>query len=166
MKIDGRAAARATQAARLERAHGGKIGPDLLELVAGARLAQPRDEPGDRLLLAFAVVAAAFAVAQRQEQFLLDSRAYGASTEAALNPRRPDGFRYDWPPAVWNVTATPPGYVICMGPAAGTVLAARNDGRLCVNNLGQRWRESDGNAAFDAADCAWENNACRVSGEG
>lgn len=105
-------------------------------------------------------------VAQRQEQFLLDSRAYGASTEAALNPRRPDGFRYDWPPAVWNVTATPPGYVICMGPAAGTVLAARNDGRLCVNNLGQRWRESDGNAAFDAADCAWENNACRVSGEG
>jgi type IV pilus assembly protein PilE len=105
-------------------------------------------------------------VAQRQEQFLLDSRAYGASTEAALNPRRPDGFRYDWPPAVWNVTAAPPGYVICMGPAAGTVLAARNDGRLCVNNLGQRWRESDGNAAFDAADCAWENNACRVSGEG
>lgn len=108
-------------------------------------------------------------IAQRQEQFLLDRRQYGSSGEASLNPARPDGFRYTWPPATWTVNnaVTPPTYVICMSPAAGTVLAQRNDGRLCINQLNERWRESDGNAAFDrgAGDCGWEDTSCKVTGE-
>jgi len=74
----------------------------------------------------------------------------------------PAGVKYDAPPfsGVDNAT-TPPRYVICMSPAAGTVLAARGDGRLCINSQGERWRETDGNGTFEvAADCAWDNTSC------
>lgn len=106
-------------------------------------------------------------IAQRQEQFLLDRRGYATAAEMAV--AAPDGFRYTLPPATWTVNngATPPSYVICMSPAAGTVLAQRNDGRLCVNSLGQRWRQpsTDTGTDMDATDCAWENTACKVTGE-
>jgi type IV pilus assembly protein PilE len=99
-------------------------------------------------------------IAQRQEQFLLDARRY-AATMAELRVSAPEGIKYD-APSVWTVVATPPSYVICMSPSAGSNLAARGDGRLCINSQGQRWREAvAGDAAFDnTTDCAWENSAC------
>ncbi|MGH8639560.1 MAG: type IV pilin protein [Burkholderiales bacterium] len=101
-------------------------------------------------------------VAQRQEQFLLDARRY-ATTMAELRVSAPEGIKYD-APNPWTVdnTATPPSYVVCMSPSTGSNLAARGDGRLCINNLGQRWREAvAGDAAFDSsADCAWDNASC------
>jgi type IV pilus assembly protein PilE len=102
-------------------------------------------------------------IVQRQEQFLLDARRYAtAFGSGGLGMQMPEGIKYDTPDfsAVDNA-ATPPTYTICMTPTAGTNLATRGDGRLCVNEQGQRWRETDGNGAFDvAADCAWDNTSC------
>ena len=98
-------------------------------------------------------------IAQRQEQFLLDVRRYAAD-RAELRVGLPDGFKYD-DPGAFTVGGPPPTYSVCMSPAAGSNLAARNDGRLCINSQGQRWRETDGNGAFDTgSDCAWENASC------
>jgi len=102
-------------------------------------------------------------ISTRQEQFLLDRRGYG--TAAQLNVPVPTDLKYVTPPGTWTVNngATPPTYVICMVPVAGSNLAARGDGNLCVNNNGQRWRETDGNTTFasdDATNCTWENRSC------
>jgi type IV pilus assembly protein PilE len=110
-------------------------------------------------------------IAQRQEQYLLDRRQYATvfgSGAGGLNMTMPAGIKYDQPPftGVDNST-TPPSYSICMNPSAGSNLAARNDGRLCINNLGQRWREAlPGNGVLDAGECAWDDRSCRVAGEG
>lgn len=110
-------------------------------------------------------------VAQRQEQYLLDRRQYATVFGAGaggLNLTMPTGIKYDPPPftGVDNAT-TPPSFSICMNPTAGSNIAARNDGRLCINNLGQRWREPlPGNGAFDAGECTWEDRSCRIAGEG
>lgn len=107
-------------------------------------------------------------VAQRQEQYLLDrrqyARAFGSGSEG-LGLKMPDGAKYDAPDFSGVGTGNPPSYVICMSPSAGSVLASRNDGRLCINNRGEQWRESDNNGQFDATDCAWTNSTCKVSGE-
>ena len=58
-------------------------------------------------------------IAQRQEQFLLDARRY-AATMAELRVSAPEGIKYD-APSVWTVVATPPSYVICMSPSAGSM---------------------------------------------
>jgi len=109
-------------------------------------------------------------IAQRQEQFLLDQRRYATSFGAGalgLGMSRPDGFKYDDPDfSGVNNGTTPPSYTICMNPAAGSNLAARNDGRLCINNQGQQWREAvGGNGAFDSGECPWTNSSCRLSDE-
>ena len=105
-------------------------------------------------------------VAQRQEQYLLDRRQYG--TLAQIGIALPAGAKYD-APNPWTVDngTTPTSYTICMSPSAGSPLAARNDGRLCINSQGQQWREAiAGNGAFDAGtDCAWTDSACRLSDE-
>ena len=103
-------------------------------------------------------------IAQRQEQFLLDRRQYATSFGAGgLGLSAPEGIKYAAPDfsGVDNAT-TPPTFRICMSPAAGSNLAQRNDGRLCVNNQGQRWREADaGDGIFDpSTDCAWDNTSC------
>ena len=59
----------------------------------------------------------------------------------------------------------PPRYVICMATTAGSNLAARGDGRLCINNLGEQWRETDGNGVFNRGvgaglDCAFNDASC------
>lgn len=106
-------------------------------------------------------------IAQRQEQYLLDRRAYAQNWDTSANglgfASLPTDLRYEAP--VFTVGTNPPSYTICMNPAAGSTLASRNDGRLCVNNQGQQWREADGNGAFDATDCAWTNTTCKLSGE-
>ena len=97
-------------------------------------------------------------IAQRQEQFLLDVRRYAAD-RAELRLGLPDGIKYDDP--VFTVARPPPTFVVCMNPSAGSPLTARGDGTLCINNQGQRWRETDGNSTFNAgSDCAWENSSC------
>jgi type IV pilus assembly protein PilE len=109
--------------------------------------------------------------AQRQEQFLLDRRQY-ATTLGTLGLSVPEGIKYSVPAAGTTLggvdnTTTPPSYVICISPVAGSNLAQRSDGRLCINNTGQRWREvTGGDGAFGAGDCAWENRSCTLSGEG
>jgi len=110
-------------------------------------------------------------IAQRQEQYFLDRRQYATVFGAGaggLNLGMPPGIKYDVPSfaGVDNAT-TPPSYSICANPAAGSNLAARNDGRLCINNLGQQWREAlPGNGVFDAGECTWQDRSCRVAGEG
>jgi type IV pilus assembly protein PilE len=110
-------------------------------------------------------------VAQRQEQYLLDRRQYATVFGAAANGlglSLPAGAKYDAPDFTGvNNGVTPPAYTICMTPSTGSTLAARNDGRLCINNQGQQWREAlPGNGAFDAGtDCPWTDSACRLSGE-
>jgi type IV pilus assembly protein PilE len=109
--------------------------------------------------------------AQRQEQFLLDRRQYATSLQT-LRIDVPTGAKYTLPaladvlPGVDNTT-NPPSFFFCLTPTAGTYLAARNDGRICINNRNDRWREGDNNDTFDnGTDCAWENRSCKLSGEG
>ena len=108
-------------------------------------------------------------IAQRQEQYLLDRRQYATALgtgAGGLGLTAPDGIKYDAANfgGVNNGT-TPPSFVICMNPAAGSNVAARNDGRLCINNVGQRWREAlPGNGVFDTGtDCPWESRSCPSS---
>jgi type IV pilus assembly protein PilE len=103
-------------------------------------------------------------IAQRQEQFLLDSRQYATALGAGgLGLSAPASIKYDAPDfsGVNNAT-TPPTYTICMNPAAGSPVADRGDGRLCINSQGQRWREAlPGDGVFTAGtDCAWDNTSC------
>jgi type IV pilus assembly protein PilE len=100
-------------------------------------------------------------IAQRQEQFLLDARRY-ATTMAELRASVPDGIKYDAPVfTVPHPVAPAPSYLICISPSAGSNLAARNDGNLCINSLGERWRQTDNGNTFDGtSDCAWTDTSC------
>ena len=97
-------------------------------------------------------------IAQRQEQFLLDQRQYAAVLgTGGLSSSVPSelGTRYQAP--VFNVPAgaTPPSYTITLTPVAGGLMAS--DGPLIINNLGQRWRDMNGNGTYEpATDKAWE----------
>ncbi len=106
-------------------------------------------------------------MAQRQEQFLLDQRQYNANPGAGglgVSNNLPPGFRYTVPNPLTGVNngTVPPTYSICLDPIAGSPVAARGDGRICLNSQGQRWREAlPGNGAFDvASDCVWDNTSC------
>jgi type IV pilus assembly protein PilE len=111
-------------------------------------------------------------IAQRQEQYLLDRRQYAttlAASATGLGMTAPAALKYtvanDFADGV-NNAATPPAFAICAEPLAGSPVAQRADGRLCINNLGQRWREpAGGNGTFDAGECAWDNTSCRIAGE-
>jgi type IV pilus assembly protein PilE len=103
-------------------------------------------------------------LAQREEQFLLDQRAYTATlgtgglgmavpTDVAAN--------YQTPVIVADSSASPPTYLITLTPIAGGRMVT--DGVLVINNLQQRWRETDGNTTFGANDCRWENTSCQPS---
>jgi type IV pilus assembly protein PilE len=109
-------------------------------------------------------------VAQRQEQFLLDRRQYATALTGAgsLGMSMPDGIKYDAPAFTVDNVNPPIRFTICMSPTAGSYLAARNDGRICVDSTGQRWREAlPGNGTFDTGtDCPWQERSCRIPGEG
>ncbi|MCC7081134.1 MAG: prepilin-type N-terminal cleavage/methylation domain-containing protein [Burkholderiales bacterium] len=107
-------------------------------------------------------------LAQRQEQFLLDRRQYntdpGASPGLGVSNTLPQGFKYTLPNPLAGVNngTVPPTYTVCIDPIAGSPVADRGDGRLCINSQGQRWREAlPGNGVFDSgSDCAWDNSSC------
>jgi type IV pilus assembly protein PilE len=110
-------------------------------------------------------------IAQRQEQYLLDRRQYATAFgtgAGGLGMTAPTTIKYGAPDfSGVNNGTTPPSYAICMAPAAGSNLALRNDGQLCINNTGQRWREAvGGNKTFDAGECLWEDRSCKLAGEG
>lgn len=97
-------------------------------------------------------------VAQRQEQYLLDNRAYATVFGAG-------GLGMSMPPDVASAynapdftdvdnAATPPAYRILLTPIAGGKMG--NDGVLIVTNTMQRWRETDGDEApGGATDLNW-----------
>jgi type IV pilus assembly protein PilE len=73
--------------------------------------------------------------AQRQQQYLLDARAY-ATDIATLNVPVPDSVSRFYTLSVALVAGPPPGFTITATPVSGTTQAA--DGALSVNQAGTR----------------------------
>jgi type IV pilus assembly protein PilE len=107
-------------------------------------------------------------IAQRQEQYFLDVRWYASgtattSTAGSITMSIPDtvAAKYQAPSFTVPVQAanTPASYVVCISPQAGSTVA--NDGKLCINNSGQRWRSVTTATTYDSSkDCTWENTRC------
>lgn len=102
--------------------------------------------------------------AQLQEQYFLDRRAYatgGLGTGAGQLPMLwpPQGLSIDQryqAPAIVAVPGPPAGYVVCLQPLVGGPVAGQNDGGLCLNSDGLRWRDINTNGTFEAgADRGW-----------
>lgn len=95
-------------------------------------------------------------IAQREEQFLLDNRSYAANF-AALGMGVPAEVspRYAAPVAT-PVVGPPQGYTICITPTAARQTPY---GIVCVNNLSQRWRETDNDGVFEAGEKTWDDNS-------
>lgn len=103
-------------------------------------------------------------IAQRQEQFFLDQRAYsGTLGVGGLGMTMPAEIAntYQAPVLTAPAGATPPTFRINLAPVAGSTVGA--DGTLIINNLQQRWREIDGDNVFGATDCRWEDSRCTPS---
>ena len=107
-------------------------------------------------------------IAQRQEQFFLDQRAYATLLGVGgLGMVMPAEIANTYQAPVFTVTApapgVPPAFRINLAPVAASAVGA--DGTLIINNLQQRWREvSGGDSIFTAAtDCRWEDSRCTPS---
>ncbi len=105
-------------------------------------------------------------IAQRQEPYFLDQRQYAStlgSGAGGLNVTMPTDVaaKYQAPVFAVDNVATPPTFTISLAPIAGGVMGG--DGTLVINNLQQRWRESDGNSTYGANDCRWEDTGCTPS---
>jgi len=106
-------------------------------------------------------------LAQRQEQYFLDTRQYATGLGVAagqINLSIPDqvAAKYQAPAFVVNNAAVPPTFTIVLQPVAGGTVAT--DGQLVMNNLGQSWREvSGGDRAFGSGDCRWTEYRCTPS---
>ena len=74
-------------------------------------------------------------VAQKQQQFLLDNRAY-ASTAAALNVTEPKEFTNFYTLAIVPDAGPPPGFVATATPKPGSRQAG--DGALVINEKGEK----------------------------
>ena len=81
-------------------------------------------------------------LAQRQQQYFNDARAY-AATEAALNMSQPDRVSRNYTVAINVGVGLPPSFDITATPRAGTRQAG--DGALSIDNTG----------AKDRAGAAW-----------
>ena len=121
-------------------------------------------------------------LAQRQEQYYLDNRAYAPGWVAGTVPG-PGQIALDMQTQVTaNYTLVQP---LCQAPCqtftleldviAGSMMSqskdvsgnANTDGNLIINNLQQRWREVDNNHIYNAkptnnaaGDCKWEDSHC------
>ena len=107
-------------------------------------------------------------LAQRQEQYLLDARWYATgiattATDGKITITTPEAVSAKYAAPAFTVTAqaagATPTFVSSLAPLSGSSVA--NDGRLAINNLGQRWRAADNNNAYDSAKhCTWEKSSC------
>lgn len=100
-------------------------------------------------------------IAQRQEQYFLDQRVYATLLGAGgLGMTAPADVSAKYQaPVITPVAGPPPGFLITLTPIGGGMMAT--DGALVINNLQQRWREIDGNNAFNTAtECRWEQASC------
>jgi type IV pilus assembly protein PilE len=104
-------------------------------------------------------------LAQREEQFFLDNRAYTNQWNQLLNTLPPEVTPYYAAPVITVVApaaGTPASYVIAQTPAANTIMAQKNDGVVYVTSTGQRFRSIQGTGIFNAAtDCTFEQGTCK-----
>ena len=108
-------------------------------------------------------------LAQRQEQYLLDNRAYATSIgtvagAGVLIMTVPVDVAAKYQAPVFTVTAgPPPAFKIAMSPITTGSLAG--DGTLFIDNTQQRWRAvSPTDAGYTAgSDCRWEETRCKPS---
>jgi len=95
--------------------------------------------------------------AQRQEQYFLDRRGYATGLGAGANqlpmafpePGTSADRRYS-APVITPIAGPPASYTACLQPLAGGPIASRNDGGLCINGAGLRWRDMNTNGTFEA----------------
>jgi len=107
-------------------------------------------------------------LAQRQEQYFLDQRQYASAWVNGTAPVAGE-LSVDMPAqVVQNYTLTVPlcnapcnTFTLILAPTTGSQVAGANDGRLVLNNLQQRWRETDGNGLYGTNDCRWEQGSCK-----
>lgn len=74
-------------------------------------------------------------LAQRQQQYLMDARAY-ASNVSALNVAEPTSVVKNYTVTIGSVAATPPTFTITASPKTGTVQAG--DGDLSIDQSGTK----------------------------
>jgi type IV pilus assembly protein PilE len=74
-------------------------------------------------------------LAQRQQQILMDSRAY-ASTVSAIGVPEPASVARNYDVSIGGVSATPPTFTITAAPKSGTAQAG--DGNLTINQSGAK----------------------------
>lgn len=74
-------------------------------------------------------------LAQRQQQFLMDSRTY-ISTVSTLGVQEPASVTKNYTVTISGVTATPPAFTITAAPKSGTVQAG--DGDLVIDQSGTK----------------------------
>ncbi len=100
-------------------------------------------------------------LAQRQEQYFNDNRAY-ATTLAQLGYASlpPTVVPLYQTPTIALVAGLPPGWNVTLAPAAGSRLAAVADGSLVANSVGERFRTVQSNVIMGATDCTFENGTC------
>lgn len=91
-----------------------------------------------------------YAIANKQEQIMLDSRQYAASL-AATNLTLPTELSGKYTVTVTSdMTTTPPSYLITATPQGGQ---ATNDTKCGVMTLNQRGVKTEAGTANSAADC-------------
>lgn len=105
-------------------------------------------------------------LAQRQEQYFLDQRAYATllgPVAGGLGMTVPVDVASKYqPPVITPIAGPPTGFRISLTPIAGSTMAA--DGTLIIDNLQQRWRAVDpADTAFSSNDCRWEDPRCNPS---
>jgi type IV pilus assembly protein PilE len=108
-------------------------------------------------------------LAQRQEQYLLDNRAYATSIATVAAPgvlvmAVPVDVQAKYQAPTITVTAgPPPTYIIKMIPITGGSLAG--DGTLYIDSTQQRWRSSNTSSTTynNVSDCRWEETRCKPS---
>jgi type IV pilus assembly protein PilE len=106
-------------------------------------------------------------VAQHEEQFFLDNRAYTINLAALYPPAGAlpaDVAQYYNAPVITLTAGPPPGYNIEMSPIAGSRLANANDGNLYANSLGDRYRSASGASTgyntTGGTDCLFTDGSC------
>ncbi len=109
-------------------------------------------------------------IAQRQEQYFLDQRAYATvlgPVAGGLSMTVPVEVAAKYQaPVITPVAGPPAGFRISMTPTVGGTLnpdASYNDGTLIINNLQQRWRSLDPlSTTLSSIDCRWEQGSCKL----